>query len=163
MKKHFYLIALLAVVLGACGCEKTPQEAPTPVDKTLIKSSVPVTNEWIYSGKPEITIHIENGNSSAVKVEAKIKFTTDKKKAVTTITDSVEIAGNGKIDYVMSPSEPFEPGFYKALCYVNGVSARNFVFGVDPFKIVSAPDMQPDYESFWKAAKDQLAAILRRF
>ena len=161
MRKQFYLVALLAVVLWACGCEKKPNE-PQPGDKPdmeLITQSVPVTDNWIWSGKPAITLHIENANSMAVKVETKIIFSTDQKKSLMTITDSVEVAGNGKIDFVMTPSENFEPGFYRAVCFVNNRSARSFIFGIDPFDIVSAPDMQSDFTAFWTATKEQLEAV----
>ena len=155
-----FFAALVAIMLGACGCEKTPQVEPTEEpDLSLLKQSVPVTNDWIWSGKPSITLHIENPNKAAVKVETKILFSTDKKKSLMTLTDSVEIAGNSKVDFVMTPSENFEPGFYRAVCFVNGKSARSFIFGIDPFQIVSAPDKQSDFDAFWATAKEQLAAV----
>ena len=164
MTKHFYLIALLAVmILGACGCEKPqPQDDPTPAeqpDLSLITQSVPVTNDWIWSGKPQITIHIENPNAAAVKVGVMVKISTDTKKTVTDIIDSVEIAGKGQVDYIATTTENLAPGFYRAVCFVNGKNARGFYFGIDPFDIVSEPDMQPDFTEFWQTAKDQLAAI----
>ena len=162
MKKIFIIhysliITLLAVMLWACGCEK-PQPQAEP-DLSLIEQSVPVTNDWIWSGKPQITIHIENKNAMAVKVETEVRISTDKKKEVMTLTDSVEVAGNGSLDAIVTTPDNLEPGFYRAVCWVNGKSARSFVFGIDPFKIVSPPDMQPDFDEFWATAKAQLAAI----
>ena len=170
MKTKLYLFALLAVMLGACGCEHpTPVEKPDPQDTTevvtepadlsLIKQSVPVTDNWIWSGKPQITVHIENPNKAAVKLGVKLKLTTDTKQAVTEVIDSVTVAGNGSVDHIMTTPENLAPGFYRAVCFVNGKSARSFVFGIDPFDIVSAPDMQPDFNEFWQAAKDQLAEV----
>ena len=152
------------VILAACGgCKPSTQpEDPTPAeqpDLSLLQSTVPVTNDWIYSGKPEITIRIENPNKAAAKVETIVKISTDTKKAVTTITDSVEVAANSEQDFVFTTTDNLEPGFYRAICFVNGKNIRSFYFGVDPFQIVSAPDKQPDYDAFWQAAKDQLAAI----
>jgi len=166
-----YLFVILAMVLWACGCKPNPQEpeepqpqdttqTEEPADLSLIKQSVPVTNDWIYSGKPEITIHIENPNKSAVRVGVLVKISTDTKKAVTEISDSVDIAGNSSVDYIATTSEDLAPGFYRALCFVNNKSARAlFTFGVDPFQLVSAPDKQPDFDEFWQTAKDQLASI----
>ena len=172
MKKQFLLFAVIACVflLGACGCEHPgpnvdpdPQdttEVTEPADLSLIKQSVPVTDNWIWSGKPQITIHIENPNKAAVKVGVLVKISTDTKQAVTEISDSVAIAGNGSVDYIATTSENLAPGFYRAFCLVNNKSARSqFVFGIDPFQIVSAPDKQPDYDQFWQRAKEQLAGV----
>ena len=170
MIRKFYLSALMAVALMACGCEKPqPQEEPDPIDTTeivepadlsLIKQSVPVTDNWVWSGKPQITIHIENPNKAEVKVGVNVKITTDKKVAVTVIKDSVSVAGNGSVDYIATTTDNLEPGFYRAACTVNGKTARSqFCFGIDPFDIVSAPDKQPDFDTFWQTAKDQLAAV----
>lgn len=156
--------ALATVILAACGgCKpNTPPDDPTQkeqADLSLIKQSVPVTNDWIYSGKPEITLRIENPNKVAVKLETKVRISTDQKVEVTILTDSVEVAANSTQDFVATTPDKLEPGFYRAVCFVNGKSARSFVFGIDPFQIESKPDKQPDYDEFWQAAKDQLAAI----
>ena len=157
------------LITGACGCEKPkPEEELKPADTTaveepadlsLVKSTVPVTNDWIWSGKPEITIHIDNPNKAAVRLGVKVRFATDKKKEVETRTDSVDVAGESALDYTVTTTKDLEPGYYRATCYVNGKLARSFHFGIDPFDIVSPPDKQDDFESFWQAAKDQLAAV----
>lgn len=162
-KRLSILVAvLLAVMLGACGgCKGPSAQEPTAeeADLSLIKSSVLVTNDWVWSGKPAITVHIENPNEAKVKVEVTVNISTDMKQAVTDILDSVEVAGNSAVDYIATTEQNLEPGYYRARCYVNGKTARMFYFGIDPFKIVSPPDKQPDFEAFWQAAKDQLAAI----
>lgn len=159
-KSSIFFIALVAVMLfGACGCERPQEEPAEQPDMSLIKSSVPVTNDWVWSGKPQITVHIENGNKMAVRLGIQVKINTDKKEAVTTLNDSVDVAGKGKQDFVFSTTGNLAPGFYRAYCYVNGKLAKNFIFGIAPFDIVSVPDKQPDYDEFWQAAKDQLAAV----
>jgi len=173
MKKVSYLIiALLAVMLGACGGCKGPDpvDPPTPdpkdttevvepADLSLIKQSVIVNDDWVWSGKPQITVAVENPNKAAVKLETIVKISTDKKKEVVTLTDSVTVAGGSTQEFVFTTTDNLEPGVYRASCFVNGKVARHFYFAIDPFKIVSAPDKQPDFEQFWQAAKDQLAAI----
>ena len=97
MKKTRYYIFALAlasvVLMGACGCEKkTPQEDLTPTeqpDLSLVTASVPVTNDWVWSGKPEITIHVENPNAASVKVDAEIRITTDTKTDYTHFKDFI--------------------------------------------------------------------------
>ncbi len=167
-RASFLTVALMAVALGAYGCKgPTPQDDPEreqqqpteQADLKLITQSVPVTDNWVWSGKPHITIRIENGNKMAVKVGVKVKYTTDMKAEVETVTDSVDVAANSTLDYKATTTKTLEPGIYRAVCTVNGKMARNFFFGIDPFKIVSAPDKQPDFDQFWQAAKDQLAAV----
>ena len=171
MSKRAYilLIALLAVVLAACGgCNPNTQPGnPDPIDTpkveepdlSLLKQSVPVTQDWIYSGKPVFTVHVENPNQAAVKVETTVNISTDKGKALLSVKDSVDVPGSSEKDFELTTESDLEPGFYKADIFVNGKRARRFVFGMDPFDIVSAPDKQPDFEAFWATAKAQLAAI----
>lgn len=170
MQKSFsILLAALSVVMlfGACGCEKkvTPEE-PQPQetlmdnpDMSLIDASVPVTDNWVWSGKPQITIHIANGNPGAVKVGTKVVVTTDKKADVVTLTDSVVISSKSRKDFVVTTTADMEPGIYHAVCHVNGKSVRAFNFAIDPFEITSVNDKPADFDQFWQTAKDQLAAI----
>lgn len=161
--------AIVMVVLCCCG-NPTPVDPDNkgedtttqvvPADLEPFKLSVPVTDNWVFSGKPAITIHVVNPNPVAVKAGAKLQIATDKRKAVATIIDSVEIAANAEQDIVITTEDNLDPGFYRATCSVNGKIAHStFVFGIDPFDIVSEPDMQPDFDEFWQAAKDQLASI----
>ncbi|MBR1878012.1 MAG: acetylxylan esterase [Paludibacteraceae bacterium] len=168
MKHRFYIFALALasiLIMGACGCEKQSHNGPDgnePLeqpDLSLVTASVPVTGDWVWSARPQITLHVANPNAEAVKVEALIRIATDSKKAVTTITDSLELAGKSEKDFVFTTTDNLAPGFYRASCFVNGKTARHFIFGIDPFAIVSAPDQQPDYDAFWQAAKDQLAEV----
>ena len=170
MKIKLYLVALTAVMLGACGCERPapvvePDPKPEdttvvePADLSLVQSSVPVTDNWIWSGKPQITIHMDNPNEGKAKMPVVVRISTDTKQAVTEITDTVELAGKGQIDYLATTSENLAPGFYRAVCFVNNKNVRSFIFGIDPFQIVSAPDMQPDFDQFWASGKEQLAGV----
>jgi len=164
-KPYSIILTALVVLLAACGCEKPqPQTEPEgPVmenpDMSLVTQSVPVTDDWIWSGRPQITVHIENKNPEAVKLGVKTQIKSDKKESIATIEDSVIVSARGARDYVVTTTEDLVPGFYRAICTVNGRTARNFFFGIDPFRIVSNPDKQPDFDAFWKAAKDQLAAV----
>ena len=146
------------MALVACGGCKGPAPEPEP-DLTLITQTVPMTDNWLWSSRPDITIRIKNDNTTDVKVGVNVRYTTDSKTAVETVADSVVVAANSSVDYHATTTKDLDPGFYRAICIVNGKTAKSFIFGIDPFKIVSAPDKQPDFEQFWQAAKDQLAAI----
>ena len=158
IKHKIYLFALLALMLGACGCEKpkpTDEPQPAPKDTMVVE---PEDMIW-SSSKLCFNLPVENPDSVAAKVPVKVRITTDKKQLAVELTDTIEVAGKTEWNYVVTPTEPLAPGFYRANCYVNGKATRNFNFGIDPFDIVSAPDMQPDFDAFWQTAKDQLAAI----
>jgi cephalosporin-C deacetylase-like acetyl esterase len=129
------------------------------VDLVDFKLSVPVTENWVFTDKPSITIHVENPNEVAVKAEAKMRISTDLKEAVTTVEKTVDVPAKGSVDIPFTTDSNLDPGFYRALCSVNGRIARNFFFGINPTEIVSAPDKQPDFDAFWDAAKAQLESI----
>ena len=166
-KKFFFLFTALvftATTLASCEPQVTPEPEPQPQDTIPVelqdlKQSVAVTENWVYETRPNFTIHIENPN--AVNVEAKViaKITTDLKKAVTTIETVVAVPANGTLDVPITTTEDLLPGFYRANCIVNNKGARSFNFGISPEKIVSAPDMQDDFNEYWAAAKEQLEAI----
>lgn len=166
MKKIFILFSALvftATMMASCepiGGTPEPQPQDTiPAELLPLKQSVPVTDNWVFDTKPAITIHIENPNAVAVEAKVIAKITTDLKKAVTSIEKVVEVPANGTLDVPVTTPEDLAPGFYRAHCIVNNKGARTFNFGISPEKIVSAPDKQPDFDEYWAAAKEQLAAI----
>ena len=159
MKKQFLLFAAIACALlfGACGCEHPgPQDEPQPTIKDTI---VEEPANLIWSGKPILNYHVENAEAEEIRVPVRLFIRTDKNKAVVDIRDTITMPKYSKRDFVMMPSENLAPGFYKAQCFINGKTTRNVNFGVDPFDIVSAPDMQPDFDQFWAAGKAQLAEV----
>ena len=166
MKKSSLLLATLfftAVAFASCEPKPvTPPEEPQdsiPVELQDLKQSVPVTDNWVYETRPNIVIHIENPNAVAVEAKVIAKITTDLKKVVTTIEQVVEVPANGTLDVPVTTTEDLAPGIYRANCIVNNKGARTFNFAVSPEKIVSEPDMQADFNEYWEAAKEQLAAI----
>ena len=168
MNKTSFLLAALAfasVLVWSCNKPEPEPEPKTedpktePVELADLKLSVPVTEDWIFTDKPAITIHVENPNAVAVEAKATVKFSTDLKEAKETVTQTVEVPAKGKIDIPITTEENMAPGFYRAACFVNGKTARIFYFGINPTKIVSAPDKQADFDKFWEDAKAQLYKI----
>ena len=167
MKKIFILFSALAfTVTMMASCEPinggvTPEEPKDSIPAQLepLKQSVPVTDNWVFDSKPSITIHIENPNAIAQTAAITVRIISDLKKNVVTIEQNEEIPANGSKDVVITTQEDLAPGFYRANCIVNNKGARNFIFGISPEKIVSAPDKQDDFDEYWTAAKEQLAAL----
>ena len=158
--------ALLFTATMMASCEpinngETPElpKDSIPAELQPLTQSVAVTNNWVFDSKPSITIHIENPNAIAQTAAIMVRISTDLKKAVTTIEQNEEIPANGAKDVVITTPQDLAPGFYRANCIVNNKGARNFIFGISPEKIVSAPDKQDDFDAYWAAAKEQLAAI----
>ena len=154
-KCKIYIFALLALMLGACGCERpNPEIEPQRKDTTVVEPA-----DLIWSGKPYFNVPVENAEAEEAKLPIQIRITSDMKQLVAELFDTVTVAGKTTKQYAMTTPENLNPGFYRAICFVSGKTVRNFCFGIDPFDIVSAPDMQPDFTEFWQAAKDQLAAV----
>ena len=158
--------ALLFTATMMASCEpvnggETPEKPKDSIPAELqpLKQSVPVTDNWVFDSKPSITIHVENPNPVAVDAAITVMVTKDVKGQVETIEKTVNIAANTSQDITLTTSKDLAPGFYRANCIVNNKSARAFNFGINPTAIVSAPDKQPDFDEFWTAAKEQLAAI----
>ncbi|MBQ7191271.1 MAG: acetylxylan esterase [Paludibacteraceae bacterium] len=132
-----------------------------PADLRPLTLSVPVTNNWIYDGVPTIYINIENPYNETVTANIVINISTDKAQPVTSLQRTVEIAANTKQQVVITPEglEEMAAGFYHITCLVNDDLARAFIVGVRPTDIVSAPDKQSDFDTYWRSAKEQLSSI----
>lgn len=130
-----------------------------PADLKPLTLAVPVTDNWVFTAKPAITIHIENPYGEPVTANVEVEITTDRSVTVASLSATKELAVGASQDIFMTTNDNLAPGFYKTTCIVNDDLARAFVFGIDPTDIVSAPDKQPDFYSFWAAAKAQLADI----
>ncbi|MBR4809952.1 MAG: acetylxylan esterase [Bacteroidales bacterium] len=156
---------LAAAMVLVCNCnpvepEPEPEPEVDPEDLVALKGKVPVTQNWVFDSTPSLTIQIDNPNKVKVTADISVKITTDiKKKTVGTVETSVEVPANGSLDVNIATDQPLEPGFYTAACRVNKKHVRTFTFGINPFDIVSAPDKQADFDSFWDDAKAELATI----
>lgn len=158
MSKKLSIFAAVACVLllGACGCERPTDGPIVPPQKD---TTVVEPEDLIWSGKPYFNVPLENTDTMEVRLPVKVRITTDTKQLVYELDDTVTVAGSTKKDYAMTTPENMDPGFYRAVCFVKSKNVRTFNFGVDPFEIVSAPDMQADFTQFWEDAKAQLAAV----
>lgn len=122
-----------------------------------LKQSVPLVNDWLWTenAKPRISIDISNPTNAAATANAELIIQTDKLKPCTTLKKSVAVSALGNVS--VSFDLNIEPGFYQCTALVNDELARTFTIGYAPERIVSPPDMQPDFHTFWQEAKAQLA------
>ncbi|MBQ7530727.1 MAG: acetylxylan esterase, partial [Paludibacteraceae bacterium] len=147
------------VIVSGCNYTLVEVLLINPADLKPLTLSVPVTDNWVFAARPSITIHVENPYNEAVTANVEVELATDKSAALDTLRASREIAAGATENIVLTTDEDLTAGFYKATCIVNDDLARAFVFGVNPTAIVSAPDKQADFDTYWAAAKAQLAAI----
>lgn len=160
-KKYSFLFMALvtAVLLGACGCEK-PKEPVDPVDPVdPVPAYVEEPEDLIWSGKPSFNVPVSNAEAQEARLPILVRITTDTKQLALELTDTMTVPASTDTNYVVTLSQNMDPGFYRAICLVNNKNVRTFNFGVDPFDIVSAPDMQLDFTEFWQTAKEQLASV----
>ncbi len=162
IRKSLVLVSFFALAVMA-GCVNPnpddPGKTEDPADLVPCKATIEVTDNWVFGGKPAITFNVENPNGVAATAEAKVRISTDTKKEVTTVVVNDEVPANGTKQIVVTTEQDLNPGFYKAACFIDKQSAKIFTFGISPEKIVSAPDKQADFDSFWEDAKKQLASL----
>ena len=135
-----------------------------PVDPSTLKAlvaTVPVPdNNFIYESNPQFTIQINNRNEVPVSSELSVKVFTDKGKEVTVLDlGEITVPANTTIDKPVTLEYDFLAGFYKANCIIQKRIGRSVIFGIRPTEIDSAPDMQPDFTTFWEDAINELKAL----
>lgn len=146
-------------IISGLGFTLTEVLLINPADLHPLTAWVPVTNNWVFAARPSITVHVENPYSDTIAAQVEVEITTDKAVAVDTLIAQLEISAAGTHDFVFTTDYDLPAGFYKATCIVNDDLARAFGFAVNPTAIVSAPDKQSDYHTFWQTAKAQLDNI----
>lgn len=150
------------LIMSGTSFTLTAIEVINPADLKPLTLSVPVTgDDWAFENEaPTFTIHAQNPYGEAVTANATIEIATDKMAPVTVLNREVTLAAGATEDIELTwIADSYAPGFYHATCYVNDDLARAFYFGIDPTQIVSAPDKQADFDSFWQMAKNELAQV----
>ena len=122
-------------------------------------TDIPVEQNRVFEECPSFTVILENTGAEKTEAEVELRIDTDTKEYVTTLSRRAKIAANASQPVALQAKKPLSPGFYRATCIVNGEIVQSFVFAVQPTRIVSAPDKQPDFDAFWVAAKQQLETI----
>ncbi len=146
-------------IISGLGFTLTEVMLLNPASLKTLNLSVPVTDNWVYAARPTLTIHVENPYAEPVMANAEIEIATDKMAPVDTLHAVVNIPANGSENIVLTTDQDFAAGFYKVTCTVNDDLARAFVFAINPTAVISAPDAQADFATFWTTAKTQLEGI----
>ena len=158
MNKAF-VILFSSLVFVALSCEDKQTAEPQPEELQDLTLNVVVEGDRIFSGKPTSVMQVGNPNATSMEASIMVRFNTDHKKVLETIEFTEQIPAGSTRDVTITSSDNLAPGFYRASSFVNGKASYHFNFGIDPFDIVSAPDKQPDFDTFWEEARKQLPAI----
>ncbi|MEJ5145966.1 cephalosporin-C deacetylase-like acetyl esterase [Sphingobacterium sp. JUb78] len=133
-------------------------------DKLILNVNVR-DDDYVFLGTDSIAIApaIVNKGKEAVKAYLNITLTTDDGQLVNTQQVNVAIPGNGSLNAGVFGLKNPKPGFYQykvSLQLDNGQKLEQQCnVGYEPEKISSPNDARADFDEFWKANKQALAAI----
>ncbi len=112
---------------------------------------------WEEGESPLIGVTLSSLESSDVTTTVSYRLFTDAGEFVSEGSKEVTVTAGG--EQTVTFPLTLNPGFYHAAVEANYGPVRDFNIGFNPTAIVSAPDMQPDFEEFWNTAKAELTAI----
>ncbi|MEN6618835.1 MAG: acetylxylan esterase [Rikenellaceae bacterium] len=121
--------------------------------------SVPETGGWLYISPQKPVIDVVIYNKGVAKASDKIKLVlfTDKGSELKNFSKKISVpAGDSSI---VSFSFNAAPGFYRTEISSESGEIKKFNIGLDPEKIISPPDSQPDFKNFWDRARAELATV----
>jgi cephalosporin-C deacetylase len=149
------------LIISGVNFTVTAVELWDAADYKPLTASVPVTGNWVFEGdkKPAFTVQVTNPYNEAVTANVVVDITTDKLAPVSTLTQKVQLAANSSQNVALALATMPKAGIYRATANVNDEAVRSFFFAVNPTEIVSAPDKQNDFDTYWAAAKAQLAQV----
>lgn len=141
--------------------------ATTPIATVVCTND----SDWVRIGaEPSLEFEVSVSYLTGIPQpcdSVKVVVTDDKNQQ--TLWSNCWLQPTGKLS--ISEGLPQEPGFYHLTVWVDGKNITqnvtevygkqmvidHYCFGVEPEKIVSEPDAQPDFEQFWNDARQQLA------
>lgn len=108
---------------------------------------------------------IKNEMADAIKGKFTIRIVSDFKQTVFENTIALSIGAKSQ-ETVKLQTKDLKPGFYECIAFFEGAGTNkrlNFPFAVEPEKIASPADPQPDFDNYWTKAKKELAAVAPKF
>ncbi|MCU0369850.1 MAG: acetylxylan esterase [Bacteroidales bacterium] len=132
-------------------------------------SIVPVFNETdrILREGPVVSLAVNLVNGKKLSLPGVLTWTviSDFGDEVLSGENGLVLPGKSTTPYNFS-LPGIRPGFYKVnVTFKSKLAFKeySYQFGFQPENIVSPPDRQPDFENFWKQAKQELAAVDPQF
>ncbi len=113
---------------------------------------------WEKGETPAITVNVVNRDATPADATVTLSLLTDTKLPAGDFSKKAVIAAGDSTEVVFDDLS-LAPGFYQAQVKVGETDLKPFNIGYDPTSIVSPTDRQPDFETFWKQALDELATV----
>jgi len=131
-------------------------------DKISIEPVFEQTDRIFKGPDPvNLQVNVRNQLSKIIKGKLQLKLVSDFKEEILTQEMDITLKSN-KTVLVSFTSGGVSPGFYKAyVTFSNDMITKktSFMFGVEPEKIISPVNPQPDFANYWSRAKKELAAV----
>lgn len=182
MRKFLFLFVLLTSSLFACKPVSEPnaedEPAPQPQDSMAVRGYITAKyHDWVWENgeQPSLEVYVVNPNKFDMVVPLKLTINTCnvlKTELVDTVTKMVHVKAGDSMAVYISPSKNLTPEIYKASIKLDNKSLKTvmlnwdgehkvakFNIAVDPMKIESPYDGQPDFDEFWENTKKELRAL----
>lgn len=134
-----------------------------PTEVPLVTCSVDQTSikVWEADEQPQIGLTLRNLESYDVTTNVFLTLRTDKYEELFVDTLSATL-GAGETQTLHFPLQ-LAPGIYHAVVSANYSELQDFNIAIRPTDIVSPPDMQSDFQTFWNKALADLAAVAPQY
>ena len=127
---------------------------------------------WYAPETPELTFTVKDSLLNPLNTNITVRITTDTGLPVCVISQSVNLAKGDSAHLCFNPCIA-TPGFYHVFVEAGGQNIVDnayeqwggqghksfYTIGFEPENIVSLPDAQPDFQTFWDKARAELAAV----
>lgn len=113
---------------------------------------------WAKGSEASVTLEIQNLGAEKLIVPVKAILSRDNGEAYAEI-DQTAIAEPGATSEATLELGKLEAGMYKLAIIAGGGLVESFNIACNPEGIAAAKDAQPDFDSFWNDALQQLAGI----
>lgn len=122
-----------------------------------VKVENPDSWEVLPPQKHKIEVTVVNKDNKPFGGDVRFTVMTDKNKYLSQQSKTVNVKAGDSIEISFVPQLP-EAGFYRCRVECDG-SFKVFNIALDPLKVISKSDAQPDFDAFWERALAELKSV----
>jgi len=153
---------------GGGGLYRTAAEMAVKGFADLFKIGIGLAQpDHVLKNVTEVAIPaiLQNLSDETFEGKLSLEVSSDFGEKITSQTQTINIK-NGSTQNVVFNIRNLKPGLYLGSVYFesqNWNKIHKFAFAVDPEKVLSPVDAQPDFIAFWEKAKKELASVAPQF